>query len=194
MDIVTAILIIIGISLIFGIIMILLNRGKGDDAEVFQEVRDPVIMQILVPRENDKTPLAAEQMFASIHGILGDNVRSVDLVSFEIESSGNGGIRFYAVVPKHLAKFIEGQIYAQYPNADITYVQDYTLSKEQGAQLFVTTGEIELEKDYIFPIKTFRNFDVDPLAAITGAISDLKIDQSAWIQILVRPVANYWQA
>ncbi len=194
MDIVTAILIIIGISLIFGIIIVLLNGGKGDDVEVFQEVRDPVVMQILVPRENDKTPLAAEQMFASIHGILGDNVRSVDLVSFEIESSGNGGIRFYAVVPRHLAKFIEGQIYAQYPNADIAYVQDYTLSKGQNTQLFVTTGEIELEKDYIFPIKTFRNFDVDPLAAITGAISDLKINQSAWIQILVRPVANYWQA
>jgi hypothetical protein len=83
MDIVTAILIIIGISLIFGIIIVLLNRGKGDDVEVFQEVRDPVVMQILVPREKDKTPLAAEQMFASIHGILGDNVRSVDLVSFE---------------------------------------------------------------------------------------------------------------
>ena len=48
MDIVTAILIIIGISLIFGIIIVLLNGGKGDDVEVFQEVRDPVVMQILV--------------------------------------------------------------------------------------------------------------------------------------------------
>jgi hypothetical protein len=30
-----------------------------------------------------------------------------------------------------------------------------------------------MEKDYIFPIKTFRSFEVDPLAAITGAISEL---------------------
>jgi hypothetical protein len=33
-------------------------------------MKDPVFLKILVPRENDKTPLAAEQMFSSLHGIL----------------------------------------------------------------------------------------------------------------------------
>ena len=169
------------------------KRNKSNE-EVVDRVRSPLVMQILVPRENDKTPLAAEQMFASIHGILGGSVRSLDLIGFEIISSGDEGIKFYAVVPKHLAKFVEGQIYAQYPNADIKYVQDYTQKKDEGVKHFITTGQIELEKDYIFPIKTFRNFEVDPLAAITGAISDLKLGQQAWIQILVRPVSNYWQA
>lgn len=182
------------ISLFFLAFIFLMRRSNRGEVEVFEEVRTPLVMQILVPRENDRTPLAAEQMFASIHGILRDSIKSADLVSFEVVSSGNGGIKFYAVVPKNLAKFVEGQIYAQYPTADIRYVSDYTDEKVEGTQLFVTTGEIELEKDFIFPIKTFRNFEVDPLAAITGAISDLKIDQSAWIQILVRPIANYWQS
>ena len=181
-------------SLLFSAFIFLLGRKRVEEVEVFHEVRNPLIMQILVPRENDKTPLAAEQMFASIHGILGDTMKSQDLISFEIASSCNDGIKFYSVVPKHLAKFIEGQIYAQYPNADIKYVKDYTEDKDNRLQLFVTTGEIELEKDFIFPIKTFRNFEVDPLAAITGAVSDLKLGQSAWIQVLVRPVSNYWQA
>ena len=181
-------------SLLFSAFIFLLGKRKVEEVEVFHEVRNPLIMQILVPRENDKTPLAAEQMFASIHGILGDTMKSQDLISFEIASSCNDGIKFYSVVPKHLAKFIEGQIYAQYPNADIKYVKDYTEDKDNRLQLFVTTGEIELEKDFIFPIKTFRNFEVDPLAAITGAVSDLKLGQSAWIQVLVRPVSNYWQA
>ncbi len=194
MNIVIIILALLLLSLLFLAFIALIRRSRGTEIEVFDEVRNPLVMQILVPRENDKTPLAAEQMFASIHGILGDNVRSLDLVSFEIVSSGNDGIKFYAVVPKNIAKFVEGQIYAQYPNADIKYVPDYTPLKEKSMQLFVTTGEIELEKDFIFPIKTFRNFEVDPLAAITGAISDLKIGQSAWIQILVRPVSNYWQS
>lgn len=194
---ITFILILIFACLLFVAFIFLLSRRPKDSIEVFNEVRSPIVMQILVPRENDKTPLAAEQMFASIHGILGDNVKSEDLISFEITSSGDSGIKFYAVVSKHLAKFVEGQIYAQYPNADIKYVQDYILGESSGStnlKQFVTTGEIELEKDFIFPIKTFRNFEVDPLAAITGAISDLKLSQRAWIQILVRPVSNYWQA
>jgi hypothetical protein len=192
-------IIVIGLLLLLSIGFILfiftfVNNNKEEPVEVLDEVRNPLVLQILVPRENDKTPLAAEQMFASIHGILGDEVKSLDMISFEISSSGNDGIKFYAVVPGHLAKFVEGQIYAQYPNADIRYVSDYTQNRDLDTKLFVTTGEVELEKDFIFPIKTFRNFEVDPLAAITGAISDLKVGQHAWIQLLVRPVSNYWQS
>jgi len=193
MGIVIAILVILFVVLAFVALFSLFKKGS-QDIDISEEVRSPVVMQILVPRENDRTPLAAEQMFASIHGILGGSIKSLDLISFEIASSGDEGIKFYSVVPKHLAKFVEGQIYAQYPNADIKYVKDYTQKREEETRLFVTTGQVEFEKDYIFPIKTFRNFEVDPLAAITGAISDLKRGQYAWLQILVRPVSNYWQS
>ncbi len=163
-----------------------------EEIPVYEELRTPVVMQVLVPRENDKTPLAAEQMFASLHGLLGDSKKCEDVISFEIVSTGEDGIKFYVISPKNLSKFVEGQIYAQYPNADIKYVQDYTSKKSLTAS-FVTTGEIEFIKDYIFPIKTFRDFEVDPLAAITGAMSDLALNESAWVQILVRPVDNFWQ-
>jgi len=188
-----AIFVLLIFSLIFLVFIFIFNRNNsGDKEEIYEEIRNPVVMQVLVPKENDKTPLAAEQMFASLHGLLGDRNRCEDVVSFEIVSTGEGGIRFYAVSPQHLAKFVEGQIYAQYPNADIKYVQDYTL-KENSKGSYITTGEVEFVKDYIFPIKTFRDFEVDPLAAITGAISDLKLNESAWIQFLIRPVDNYWQ-
>ncbi|MCD4811609.1 type IV secretion system DNA-binding domain-containing protein [bacterium] len=165
---------------------------SDDMVDVYEELRNPVVMQVLVPRENDKTPLAAEQMFASLHGLLGDLRKCQDVVSFEVISTGEKGIRFFIISPKSLAKFVEGQVYAQYPNADIRDVQDYT--SENGKEgSFITTGEVEYIKDYIFPIKTFRDFEVDPLAAITGAISDLKVGESAWIQFLVRPVGNFWQ-
>lgn len=194
MTIVTTISLVLIASFLFILFLFLVIRRKNEDIIVNTHVRNPLVMQILVPKENDKTPLAAEQMFASIHGILGDAIKSLDIVSFEIVSSGQEGINFYVVVSQPLAKFVEGQIYAQYPNADIRYVQDYALIKGSQTQLFVTTGEIEFEKDFIFPIKTFRSFDVDPLAAITGAISDLKPEHHAWIQIIVRPVSNYWQS
>lgn len=173
---------------------ILFWGGKNEDENpIFEEMRNPLIMQILVPRENEKASLAAEQMFASIHGILENYKRCPDLVSLEIASNEADGIRIYVVAPQHLSRFIEGQIYAQYPNADIQYVEDYTRVDNHTGEVFVTTGEIEMEKDSIFPIKTFRSFEVDPLAAITGAISELNRGEKAWIQIVIRPVSNYWQ-
>jgi len=191
---VAVILVLLIFSLGFlAFILVLKNKFSNEEKEkVFEDIRDPVVMQVLVPRENDKTPLAAEQMFASLHGLLGDSKVGADAISFEIVSTGESGIRFFVVSPKQLAKFVEGQVYAQYPNADIKYVQDYTL-ENAGNGSFITTGEVEFVKDYIFPIKTFRDFEVDPLAAITGAVSDLKLNESAWIQLIVRPVANYWQ-
>ncbi len=179
------------LSLLFFVFIKVVGTG-GEKIEVFEEVRNIQIMQILVPRENDKTPLAAEQMFSSIHGILESNIKSLDLVSFEIASNGEDGVRFFVAAPQHLCKFIEGQMYAQYPNAEIRHVPDYILERKDG-QAFVTAGVIELDKSFIFPIKTFRNFDVDPLAAITGAIGDLERGTSAWIQLIIRPVSNYWQ-
>ncbi len=164
-----------------------------DDTVLYEEVRNPFVMQILVPRENEKAALAAEQMFASIHGILENFTKCPDVVSFEIASTEEEGICFYVVAPQHLSRFIEGQIYAQYPNADIKYVKDYSREDTPTGETFVTTGEIEMEKDYIFPIKTFRSFEVDPLAAITGAISELNRGERAWLQVVIRPVSNYWQ-
>ncbi len=184
------------IIVVAGLSVFLVLRAKGDDGqeEVFEEIQKPVFLKILVPRENDKTPLAAEQMFSSLHGILRERERSADALSFEIVSSGDEGIRFYVVAPQTLGKFVEGQIYAQYPNANIEYVDDYVLRCQKGCEkTFVSVGKIELEKASVFPIKTFRDFDVDPLSAITSAISDLQEGEEAWIQLVMRPISNYWQ-
>ena len=177
------------------------SLNKPTEVEVFEEIRDPHVLQVIVPRENDKTPLAAEQLFASIHGTLRGREKSLDLISFEIVSTFEGGIKFYVVLPGYLVKFVEGQIYAQYPTAEIHHVQDYTPSALKPQTLtdgtpytaYITAGEIELAKDFIFPIRTFRDFEVDPLSAITGAMSELKDGEEVWLQLVVRPVDNTWQ-
>lgn len=188
-----ALLILIALSLLFVLVLFWWSGKNKVEDEVYEDIRNPFVMQILVPRENDKSALAAEQMFASIHGILDDYKKCPDIISLEILSSDEEGIRFYVVSPRELAKFIEGQIYAQYPNADIRYVQDYARNDSVNSENFVTMGEVEMEKDSVFPIKTFRNFEVDPLAAITGAMSELNKGEKVWLQILIRPVSNYWQ-
>src|SRR6187402_1221208 len=85
---------------------------------------EEVLLLLEIPRTNDKKELAAEQMLASLHGILRSKkeVRSdggmQDHISLEMAAIGQR-IRFYVWTPKHLQPFVEGQIYAQYPTAQI---------------------------------------------------------------------------
>ena len=93
---------------------------------------DNVLLILEIPKTNDKKELAAEQLFASLHGILRDK-RELKLsrgaqehLSFEV-ASVNGQIRFYVWTPRSLQSFVEGQIYAQYPTVQIHQdSEDYT--------------------------------------------------------------------
>lgn len=156
-----------------------------------------VLLLLEIPRANDKKELAAEQMFASLHGILRSKKelrvegRLQEHVSFEIAAIGKR-LKFYVWVPKHLQNFVEGQIYAQYPTVQIYEVnEDYT--SREITQPVVYTTELQLKENEVLPINTFQNFEVDPLAAITATLSKLEQDEEElWIQILARPIDDGW--
>lgn len=160
---------------------------------------DSVLLMLEIPRTNDKKELAAEQLFASLHGILRDkaelkNSNGVqEHLSFEIVSTG-GQIRFYVWVPKILQNFVEGQIYAQYPTVQIYKMPDDYVD-DRAKYPVVYSAELTLTENEALPIKTFENFEVDPLAGITGTLAKLNPDNSEelWIQILTRPVADDWR-
>src|ERR1700722_5950187 len=96
---------------------------------------DGVVLLLQVPRTNDKKELAAEQMFASLHGLLTMPVMGLlktakrERVSFEIAVLKKR-IGFYVWVPNYLKSFVEEQIYAQYPTVHISEVEDFTISQE----------------------------------------------------------------
>lgn len=159
---------------------------------------DSVLLMLEIPKANDKKELAAEQLFASLHGILRDtNELKVssgvqEHLSFEIVSAA-GQIRFYVWVPKTLQSFVEGQIYAQYPTVQIKVMPEDYVDNRVNHEI-VYSSEITLTENEALPIKTFETFDVDPLAGITGTLAKLDPDHSEelWIQILVRPVPDSW--
>lgn len=159
---------------------------------------DSVLLMLEIPRTNDKKELAAEQLFASLHGILRDKaeLKNSDGVqehlSFEIVSTA-GQIRFYVWVPKVLQSFVEGQIYSQYPTVQIhTMSEDYVDSRNKYPVAY--SSELSLTDNSALPIKTFESFEVDPLAGITGTLAKLDPDNSEelWIQILTRPIPDDW--
>ena len=159
---------------------------------------DSVLLMLEIPRENDKKELAAEQLFASLHGILRDkqelkNSGGVqEHLSFEIVSTA-GQIRFYVWVPKVLQGFVEGQIYSQYPTVQIYKMnEDYVDHRSDYPVNY--SAELGLIENEALPIKTFDTFEVDPLAGITGTLAKLNSDNSEelWIQILARPIPDDW--
>ena len=145
-----------------------------------------VLLAIDVPKENDKKPMAAETLFASLHGI------GESRLSFEIEAKEKS-IRFYVWVPMHLRGYVESQLYAQYPEIEILEMKDYADPSKAPANLVAVGTELILNREDFYPIKTFLNFDVDPLAAITGTLSKLEEHQHIWIQMIVQPESNQWR-
>ena len=143
---------------------------------------DNVLLILEIPKTNDKKELAAEQLFASLHGILRDK-RELKLsrgaqehLSFEV-ASVNGQIRFYA----------------QYPTVQIHQAsEDYTEHERDHSVTYTT--EMTLTASEFLPIKTFQTFEVDPLAGITGTLAKLEsTGEELWIQVLAKPVEDSWQ-
>lgn len=161
------------------------------------ETTESVLLILEIPKANDKQELAAEQMFASLHGILRDKRELRESggwqehISFEIAAVGTL-IRFYVWVPKHLQNFVEGQVYAQYPTVQIHEAdEDYT--KRHLQHPVVYTAELTLSDNDMLPIKTFQSFEVDPLAGITATLGKLDSnDEEIWIQVVTRPIADDW--
>ncbi|MEK7143120.1 MAG: type IV secretion system DNA-binding domain-containing protein [Patescibacteria group bacterium] len=185
--------ILIGVPIII-IIMIVRMFAERRKINWFQSLCFETL-RISVPKNNEKTPLAAEQMFAALHGIYKEQIEFQNYLSFEI-CSREKYIQFYVHTPDNLKDFVEGQIYSQYPNAEIVKVDDYTLEEKEnieGGRLKFAGAELNLTNLDVFPIKTFLNFEVDPLAAITGVLSKLEKTEEIWLQILVKPVSDQWQ-
>ena len=156
-----------------------------------------VVLLLQVPRTNEKKELAAEQMFASLHGLLTlpsqKRFKSPlrERLSFEVAVLKKR-IGFYVWVPNYLKSFVEEQIYAQYPTVQISEVEDYASGHD--TEKFPTTllCEMRLVNNDALPIKTFQSFEVDPLAAITATLSKFDEDEEAWVQLVLRPAPQNW--
>jgi hypothetical protein len=154
-----------------------------------------VLLLLQVPRTNDKKELAAEQMFASLHGLLVfpskkrfQAARRVP-ISFEVAVQKRR-IGFYVCVPQYLKGFVEEQIYAQYPSVQISEVTDF--SRAEPSPQAMLGAELKLINNQALPVKTFQSFEVDPLAAITATLAKFEEDEEAWIQLVMQPAADNW--
>lgn len=173
------------------------------------------MMEVKIPKEILKTPKAMEQIFAEMVATYSFGPKPVDAylkgkveswVSFEMAGYG-GGVHFYVRFPSNFRNLMESAIYAQYPEAEIQPVEDYTelLGLILPNKIYDVWGtELILAKENYYPVKTYQYFEepveerrIDPIAAISEVMSNLKEGEMIWLQTLISPTGaptgNDWQ-
>jgi hypothetical protein len=198
--------------LFFGgiILTIIALIGKTKRTKEIQKILNTRVFLVSIPKEaaqpesGQEPPKdyrqvisVAEQMFAAIGSIYSGAISNKILneqqqVSFEIVAS-EGLISFYVACPKMLEEMIEKQIHAYYPNAHIEPVKNHNIFKTTNTNSQVASAELELNKRFILPIRTYLNLESESLSAITNSLSKLGEGNAAAIQYIIKPAGEEWR-
>ena len=134
-----------------------------------------------------------EQLFASLKSIYSGKILKKilwqDILSFEYVAHENE-VFFYLVIPKYYKNLIEKQINWFYTDAIIEETQEINIFKNRK---YIEWTYINTNKDFFFPIKTYQKLESDPINNIVNSFSKLEEDESAVIQILLKPIDDDWQ-
>jgi hypothetical protein len=171
---------------------------------LFLSKKEPVLLEIRLPKEIDKSPLAMEMVLNALFATGGEGtwkdrywlggVRpwfSLELVSLE------GRVKFFIWTWRDSVKSIQNSIYAQYPMTEVVEVSDYTLAfLYDPDKADISAAEFVLSKADPYPIKTYvdykldkdpkEEYKIDPMAPVLEYLGGLGKGEQAWIQIIVR--------
>lgn len=166
-----------------------------------------------VPRENEQSPKAVESIFSYLAGAH-TNPSLVEKYwegkvqlgfSFEIISL-EGYTQFLVRTPTEFRDLVEASVYSQYPDAEITEVEDYTQgfpTQFPNDEYDAWGSEFVQVKNEMYPIKTYKDFydpDVepkqpkfkDPMGPLMDLNSSLGKGEYLWYQIIVTPIGYDW--
>lgn len=186
------------------------------------------LLEIKIPREVFKSPLAMELIFSgALYQAAGPGKfdakywdgkvflwHTLEIVSIE------GRIHFLVRVPKKptdMKKIFESHIYSQFPQAEVSEIEDYT--KRYGdfdkdtSDFKLWGSEFVLAKDDYLPIKTYLDYGfdqktvgsmegnqiIDPISTMVEYFSSIGEGEEIWFQIHTRinteryqdPTKNY---
>ncbi len=147
-----------------------------------------VLLQVIVPKDNEIKIDAAEQLFATFASLkkgggMFANFKPQDHISFELVAL-HESIKFYVSCNKKHQDLIEKQINGAYPDADIKEVPEYNIFSEEGKTAYVA---LKLKSQDFYPIKTYRDLPTDPLAALTSALAKMQPGEGASVQMIIAP-------
>ncbi len=201
---ITTIDLVIVLFLLF-FIFLFIKRKLSNSGKIIRSL-NMVILQVSVPKlstdqqqeskEKEKENISImEQLFSSVsnmrEGLLNRILYGPFYLSFEIATPiDSNEIFFYISIPKKFQTIIEKQIHSFYSDAEIIQIEDYNIFVPNGGS---AASYMKLKRNDIFPIKTYRNLETDPLLNITNALSKIPIGEGAALQFIIKPSGNSWQ-
>jgi len=174
-----------------------------------------VLLAIDVPKENEQTPKAVEYFFDHLTGFDKEptlqekyiNGFLPTRVTLELVSIG-GYVQYLIHTPVKFRDLVEAALYAEYPDAELTEVEDYIdgipkpddFAKEYPAKGWKFWGsEISFYRPNPYPIRTYVEFEhmlsrtlKDPMANILEILSRIGPDEQVWIQWVVQTAPRNW--
>ena len=181
-------------------------------AGLWGDTQEMMLLAIDIPRDNEQSVKAVENMFTYFAGAHG-SLNLIDIYwigmyqlsfSFEIVSI-DGYTQFMINTPKKFRNLVESAIYSQYPDAEVTEVNDYTEgmpSTFPDDEWDIWGGEFILQEKDAYPIKTYPEFGdtfgrpesnfKDPMASLMDLCSTLNKGEQLWYQIIVYPTGFDW--
>jgi TraM recognition site of TraD and TraG len=137
-----------------------------------------------------------EQFYAGMSSIADPGKKFADSknnMTIELSiAQGSEEFIFYVSVPNDKTDLFEKHILSVFPEAKIEVEHnDYNIFDEDGVSL----GSVaSFSKQDIYPIKTYEQFDADPINVILNSLSKIQKDgEGASIQIVFNNVGDYYQ-
>lgn len=169
-----------------------------------------IYLAIDVPKNNEQTPKAVEQMLAHLVGAHRKPILKEDYIDgyvqpwFTLEIvSIEGYIQFVISAAERHRDLVEAAVYSQYSDAEITQVEDYTKGFE--VKNFFQThdlwgSELSQVNDQAYPIRTYPQFEhvlsgefLDPLGPLMEIMGRMNKGEQMWIQICIKPIDITWK-
>jgi hypothetical protein len=131
-----------------------------------------------------------EQLFSGMLGTTKSHALAEDYFALEMGvAHTHEDVVFYVAIPREKKDLFEKQLISIFPRARVTLKQDdYNVFRPEGATA-VSYGA--LGRKEVYPLKTYEQYDHDPLNIILSAFSKMeKIGEGAALQILVSHVGD----
>lgn len=112
-------------------------------------------------------------------------------ISLEMFYTG-GQVHFYVAAYREHMTLIVQQITSNYPDAEVKLVEKKDLPEIKPLGYTLEAASVGKITDDIYPIKTYKYFEDDPLSSFTNNFWSLKKTDVAAIQIVIKPLGQSW--
>lgn len=177
-------------------------KGLKEKTPLDRVLRHTLYEVALPETKKDDKEKQLKEMLSSMEQFYAGMLSTADLSNvaghsnnhFTIElavSEGSEEFIFYVSIPDDKTALFEKQILSIFPNAKIAEKKDdYNVFNTEG---IAVASIAKQSKNPIYPLKTYDQFDYDPLNVLLNTLSKINKDgEGASVQIVINPMGDYY--